>query len=130
MSAEDVRKLHSKFGLYNECDCYRLWKGKAAEEIPDNSEPEHHDGKEPIHIEDIGYTCAEPQWICRECSTDDGEVHEYSDEGEWPCRTLKALEKAEEIDDLREELTRSEGEEVPVPDVRRGEARGSEVAQG
>jgi len=75
-----VKKLHTRYGLYQECehDCYE-------------DEPEHHAGKSPVHIEDIGYTCAEPQWVCYYCDTDGGEPNEVSEYGKYPCETLAAL---------------------------------------
>ena len=83
MSAEDVRKLHSKFFIYQQCD-------------HDENEDarERHDGRTVIYIEDLGYTCAEPsQTVCFECDTDDGEVREDTEYGVWPCATLMALDK-------------------------------------
>lgn len=95
MSAEDVRKLHTKFGLYGGCDCEYRWKKAGVPELqwPPESDVRFHDGKEPVEIEETGWTCEEPQWVCRECDTSDGEAHENSDYGEWPCRTIEALDK-------------------------------------
>ena len=54
MSAQDVRKLHSPFLIYEECMC-----------DPNEDEPEFHNGRPAVYIEDIGYTCAEPiQTVC------------------------------------------------------------------
>ena len=83
MSAADVRKLHSPFLIYEECMC-----------DPSEDEPEFHNGRPAVYIEDIGYTCADPiQTVCYECDTDDGEPNENTEYGEYPCATLKALEK-------------------------------------
>ena len=83
MSAEDVRKLHSPFKIYDECDC-------------DKDDPDYHDdGREVVYVEDVGFhTCAKPQVVCRECHTDDGMVTEDTEYwyGNYPCATLKALE--------------------------------------
>lgn len=77
-----VRKLHVKYGIYDEC-----------EHFDGDDESSSHEGREPTHIEDLGWTCAEPtQFVCRECDTDDGECNENTEYGEWPCATLKALE--------------------------------------
>lgn len=88
MSAKDVRELHTKYAIYDECDC----------NPPDitlrSDTSKFHGGREPLHIEDTGWTCAEPtQLICRECDTDDGFTNEYTEDGKWPCDTLIALEK-------------------------------------
>lgn len=95
MSAEDVRELHSKFGLYGGCDCDYRWRKSDVPRVqwPLESDALYHNCKEPVEIEEVGWTCEEPQWVCRECNTDDGETNEYSDYGEWPCRTIKALDK-------------------------------------
>jgi hypothetical protein len=58
---EAVLALHSEFKVYD------------ADDPADYSE------------ETYLYTC------CRHCHTDDGEVNEWSDEGEWPCPTVLAL---------------------------------------
>lgn len=84
MGAKAVRKLHSKFRLYPEC-------GHDSHE--DTSE--FHDGNEPIFVEEIGYTCAEPKIICYECHTDGGDVNENSEYGAYPCATLVALDAEE-----------------------------------
>ena len=46
-----------------------------------------YDAIDPADFSDATYlyTC------CRECHTDDGETNEWSDEGEWPCATVRAL---------------------------------------
>ena len=77
-----VKALHSPFEIYDECP--------------------HDDHKESdpgvLDIDDVGLTCAEGliQTVCRECDTHDGEVHEDSSEGIYPCRTLQAIAKATE----------------------------------
>jgi len=95
MGTEDVRKLHTKFGLYSGCDCDWRWRknGVPLLQQPPRYDASYHEGRESIEIDDVGWTCEEPQWVCRECDTDDGEVNEFSDEGKWPCRTIEALEK-------------------------------------
>lgn len=86
---EDLRNAHSKYGIYMECDC---------------NEGDHEDGKAVVYIEDVGDTCADPhQFVCRQCHTDDGECHENSEYGEWPCDTTKALAI---IDELKAENAR------------------------
>lgn len=83
MSAEDVRKLHSKFLIYDYCA-----------HDSDKDGPEYHEGRVVTYVEDMGYTCGEPsQTVCMECDTDDGEANENTEYGEYPCATLKALEK-------------------------------------
>ena len=77
MSAEDVRKLHVPFGIYDECG------------------HKHHESElGVVEIDEIGLTCDDGklQTVCRECDTDDGDVREDTEYGVWPCRTLKALE--------------------------------------
>ena len=46
-----------------------------------------YDAIDPADFSDATYlyTC------CRECHTDDGETNEWSDEGKWPCATVRAL---------------------------------------
>jgi hypothetical protein len=53
-----------------------------------HSEFKVYDADDPADYSDATYlyTC------CRECHTDDGETNEWSDEGEWPCPTRRALE--------------------------------------
>ena len=83
MSADDVRKLHSKFGIYDSC---------GHEHTDEECEKE---GSGVVYVEDVGLTCEEGlvQWVCRECDTVDCEPDEYTCEGKWPCATLIALEK-------------------------------------
>ncbi len=83
MSADDVRKLHSKFGIYDECGHKHT-----------DEEYEREDSG-VVDVEGVGLTCEEGlvQWVCHECDTVDGEPDEYTEYGEWPCRTLKELEK-------------------------------------
>jgi len=82
MSAEDVRKLHSPFKLYEECA-----------HTSDEDGAEFHEDRDVVYIEDLGYTCADPiQTVCFECDTDDGAPNENTEYGEFPCATLKALE--------------------------------------
>ena len=74
MSAEDVRKLHVPFGIYDECD------SPDTEKYGVDGEPANGH----FEIDDVGITCGLGlvQNVCRECDTTDGEVHEYTDEGE------------------------------------------------
>lgn len=58
---EAVRALHSEFKVYD------------ADDPADYSEKTYL------------YTC------CRHCHTNDGETTEWSDEGEWPCTTVRLL---------------------------------------
>jgi len=53
-----------------------------------HSEFKVYDAIDPADFSDATYlyTC------CRECHTDDGETNEWSDEGEWPCASVKALD--------------------------------------
>ena len=46
-----------------------------------------YDAIDPADFSDATYlyTC------CRECDTSDGEVTEWTDKGEWPCATARAL---------------------------------------
>ena len=82
MSAADVRKLHSPYKIYGECDHDSC-----------EDEPKFHEGRKVVSIEDIGYTCADPvHTVCCECHTDDGEPNENTEYGEYPCATLRALE--------------------------------------
>ena len=81
MSAADVRKLHSPYKMYEECN--------HASSAPSST---FHEGSEPVYVEAIGYTCADPQTVCYECDTDGGEPNENTEYGEYPCATLKALE--------------------------------------
>lgn len=60
--------------------------------MDDLEEPEHHDGRSVVYVEDVGYTCADPQTVCYECDSDDGEANENTIDGEYPCATLKALD--------------------------------------
>lgn len=80
MSAEDVRKLHYPFKIYDECE----HQHEAANELLGI-----------VEIDEIGLTCDAGllYTVCRECDTDDGEVNENTEYGEWPCATLKALDK-------------------------------------
>jgi len=78
-----IKKIHLKYGLYPEC---------GHDEYKD--EPEHHEGRTAIHIEDVGYTCAEPQWVCRECHLEGDEPGEYTDNYFWPCDTMKIVLEA------------------------------------
>ena len=52
-----------------------------------HSEFNVYDADDPADYSDATYlyTC------CRECHTSDGEVTEWSDEGEWPCPTMRVL---------------------------------------
>ena len=80
MSVEDVRKLHVPFKCYDECG------------------HEHENANELlgiVEIDDIGLTCEDGvlYTVCRECHTDDGEPNENTEDGEYPCATLKALDE-------------------------------------
>ncbi len=75
-----ISKLHSKYGLYGECE---------HDEFEDT--PEHHEGRTPVFIEECGNTCAEPQWVCSECHLEGDEPGEYTDSYTWPCDTMKIV---------------------------------------
>ena len=70
--------LHSEWGIYDECG-------------HDHTEEDVRTGK-AIDV-DVGFTCEEGkvQSVCRECDTDDGDATEATEDGEWPCPTVKAL---------------------------------------
>ena len=71
-------EAHSDFGIYEDCG-------------------HGHDlGEGVFDIDDVGLVCEEGliQTICRECDTDDGEVREDSDTGEWPCPTIRRIAQA------------------------------------
>lgn len=72
---------HSRFGIYDEC-----------------GHTHGEDDADMIVVEclDKPYTCEEGlvQAVCHECHTDDGEVRENTDEGEWPCAFIGRLHSA------------------------------------
>lgn len=80
MSAEDVRKLHTPFKVYDECG---------------HSHEKEDEAAGIVEIDDVGISCEDGvlYTVCRECDTTDGATHEYTDEGKWPCRTIEALDK-------------------------------------
>jgi hypothetical protein len=46
-------------------------------------------------IDNVGVTCEDGHLysVCRECHTTDGEPREDTEDGEWPCPTIRAIEK-------------------------------------
>ena len=80
MSVQHVLELHIPFKIYEECG------------------HEHEEGEVGVvEVDDVGLTCEKGllYTVCRECDTVDGLVHEFTDEGLWPCRTIRALDKPE-----------------------------------
>lgn len=72
-----VKALHRSIGIYDECG------------------HDHAEGQPGvIDADEVGLVCADGllYTICYECDTDDGEMREDSEGGEYPCATLKALE--------------------------------------
>ena len=78
-----IARLHSKFRLYTEC---------GHDEMEDQAE--HHEGRVPVHVEDIGNTCAEPRIVCHECHLEGEDPTEFTDDYEWPCDTMKIVKWA------------------------------------
>ena len=72
---------HSRYGIYDECG---------------HEHTEDDDALVVVECLDNPYTCEEGlvQAVCHECHTDDGEVRENTDEGEWPCAFIGRLHSA------------------------------------
>lgn len=88
MSVADVKKLHSKWAMYSECECWQKHK--------DSDDPEEDSSTTLVFADDVGWVCAEGphvKYICRECDLEYNEPTEFSEYGKWPCDTLIALNK-------------------------------------
>jgi hypothetical protein len=59
---------------------------------------DHAEGESGLRIEtlEVGIVCEEGvrNTVCRACDTTDGEPREDTDEGEYPCATVLAIERA------------------------------------
>jgi hypothetical protein len=77
---EKVLALHTECRFYDECG-----HSHTDEEV---ARGEAHD------IEEVGITCEEGYLysVCRMCHTDDGRAREDTDEGSWPCATVRLLD--------------------------------------
>jgi hypothetical protein len=81
---EKVIALHTEWRIYDECG-----HSHTDEEV---ARGEAHD------IPEVGITCEEGYLysVCRLCHTDDGEAREDTDEGSWPCPTVRLLDGEDE----------------------------------
>jgi hypothetical protein len=102
--------LHSEWTAYDECGhdhtsedleagrCIEIPEVGLTDECGHDHTSEDLEAGRCIEIPEVGLTCEDGKLytVCRECHTADGEPTEDTDEGEWPCPTVKALLGEEE----------------------------------